>query len=352
MSILQISQAANVSYATAWRIINNRPCRSEESVRAVRAAMERLGYTPAGARRGRRARYLEGVRTHNIALLHLRPGSSISTSVLNHVQSQLAEQNLNLIFAQMESPGSLPQAVRADNVDGILGYGEFPTEAVTDALKRIPAVWMMSRKELEGTDPWGDRVRPDNYGIGRLAGEHIVKRGHKRVAYFNLLPDYALHLERGTGFKRTMAKAGVEVEEFTAPGGVRDCDYDTVGKMAGNLVERWITATPRATAIFVPVDRITLQVYRHLVHHGIEIGRDVELVSCDNEIELLSLMHPRPVSVDLNRKMIARLAVERLYWRMKNGVDSPSVEIVVAPSIGQEINGATKELVADESVPG
>src|SRR5215217_6479699 len=98
------------------------------------------------------------------------------------------------------------------------------------------------------------------------------------------------------------------------------------------LVEQWISASPRPTGMFVPVDRVTLFIYRHLERRGIAPGRDVDIVSCDNEKELLSLMHPAPPSIDLNRAMIARLAVERLLWRMKNGVDSPNLVLTVNPT--------------------
>src|SRR5206468_10911651 len=77
-------------------------------------------------------------------------------------------------------------------------------------------------------------------------------------------------------------------------------------------------------------------VYRHMERRGIVPGRDVDIVSCDNERELLSLMRPTPPSIDLNRDMIARLAVERLLWRMKNGVTSPSVVVTVSPTLLQQ----------------
>jgi DNA-binding LacI/PurR family transcriptional regulator len=44
-------------------------------------------------------------------------------------------------------------------------------------------------------------------------------------------------------------------------------------------------------------------------------------------------MRPAPASIDLNRQTIARLAVERLLWRMKNGVSSPRVVITVTPTL-------------------
>src|SRR5687768_17131441 len=116
MSITRVAQAANVSYATAWRIINNQPCSSEQAVAAVREAMGQLGYEPTnGKRRGRKSKAAEGIRTHNVAQLHLRKGTSIATSVLSLVQRALAERNLNLIFANGSGDNFLPQAVRTGN---------------------------------------------------------------------------------------------------------------------------------------------------------------------------------------------------------------------------------------------
>jgi DNA-binding LacI/PurR family transcriptional regulator len=332
MSITRIAEAANVSYATAWRIINNRPCSSQEAVAAVRRAMGQLGYTPNtntnGARRGRRAKIADGIRTHNIALLHLRPGSSISTTVLNRVQRMLAERNLNLIFAHTDGTDALPQAVRTGNVDGILGYGQFPPEAVTPRLRDIPAVWMMSRADDE-LDPWGDRVKPDHQGIGQLAADFLLGRGHRCLAYMNPDVDMPVYQQRLIAFQVAGAARGIALRAY------RNTSGDDIEDAAERQIDEWLATSPRPTGLFVPVDRVTMRVYRHLERRGIQPGREVEIVSCDNERELLTLMHPAPASVDLNRQTIARLAVERLLWRMKNGMSSPRVVVTVTPTLAE-----------------
>jgi DNA-binding LacI/PurR family transcriptional regulator len=335
MSIARVAEAANVSYATAWRIINNQPCGSEETVRAVKQAMGRLGYEPGASRRGRgrRPRQADGIRTRNIALLHFRPSTSISTSVLNCVHRMLAERNLNLIFAHCERVELLPQAVKSGNIDGILGYGQFPNEAITPALRKIPAVWMMSRTD-PGQDTWGDRVKPDHGSIGQIAAQYLIGRGHRQLGYFNPDTDFPLYQHRLASFRSATEAGGFHPEVCSSSG------TDDLNLQAERLVERWISCNPRPTGIFSPVDRITLFIYRQLERRGLVPGRDVEVVSCDNERELLSLMHPAPASIDLNREMIARLAVERLLWRMKNGVSSPSVVVTVSPTLLGEESGA------------
>jgi LacI family transcriptional regulator len=329
MSIVRIARAANVSYATAWRIINNHPCGSEQAVAAVKEAMGQLGYDPGLARRrGRRPRLADGIRTRNIALLHFRASSAISATVLSCVHRMLAEKNLNLIFAHCEQADRLPQAVRSGNIDGILGYGQFPSnEAVERNLQKIPAVWMMTRTD-PGPDPWGDRVKPDHSAIGELAATYLLGRGHKCVAFFNPQAGFRLYQERLAAFRAAAEALDTVTKIFAAPGGTGDFNAD-----AEYLVEQWIAASPRPTGIFVPVDRVTLFVQRHMERRGITPGKEVEIISCDNEKELLSLMHSPPPSIDLNRTMIARLAVERLLWRMKNGVSSPNVVTTVSPTL-------------------
>ncbi len=336
MSILEIAEQARVSYATAWRIINNQPCRSEEAVRAVRAAMGRIGYVPDG-KRGRRRKAANGIRTHNIALLHLREGSFISTSVLAFVQKMLAEQNLNLIFAHMEQPGAVPQAVRSGNVDGILGYGELPSEAITPAMQKIPAVWMMSREDTNTLDAWGDRIKPDHQAIGRLAAQRLLKQGHRHLAFLNPNPGRGIYNERGAAMA---ASAEGQAESFVSLNADRQSSAEqnkvaAMERAAEQLAKRWMAASPRPTGVFVPVDRMTLRVYRYLTQQGIVPGRDVQIISCDNEVELLSLMAPPPESIDLNRQTMARLAVERLLWRMRNGVTAPSIMVTVSPVLSE-----------------
>lgn len=295
--------------------------------------MTRMGYTPASARRGRPRKALDGIRSHNIALLHLRQSSSISTSVLADVQRMLAERNLNLIFSHGVGIDAVPQAVRCGNVDGILGYGEFPEGADTAGIRKIPAVWMMSRQNAGTADAWGDRVKPDHQAIGRLAANYLLERGHRHVAYFNPAPLAGVYEERGLAFQATCRGRAESIVLLSAHNNHELPELAGMERAAEQFVEQWLGTSPRPTGVFVPVDRVTLRVYRHLLQHGVQPGADVEIVSCDKEEELLSLMHPAPQSIDLNRRAIARLAVERLLWRMRHGASAPAITIAVAPML-------------------
>lgn len=333
MSISLVAKMANVPYATAWRIINNQPVGSPEAMEAVQAAMQSIKYDPGSVRRGRPRKAVDGIRTHNVALLHLREGTAMSSSVLAAVQKRLSERNLNLIFSQVDHPDALPQAVKAGNVDGILGYGQFPDKAATANLRRIPSVWLMSRSD-DAMDLWGDRVRPDHVAIGRLAAHYLLERKHKDVAYLNLNPCMSVYEERGEWFRRACEG---KVNSFDLIGGIQrkpgSSESDWLDAAADKFVSQWLAQSPRPTGVFCPVDRVTVRVYASLIRAGIAPGKDLEIISCDHQAELLSLMQPMPASIELNRNTIARLAVERLLWRMRNGLTSPSIVITVSPTL-------------------
>jgi DNA-binding LacI/PurR family transcriptional regulator len=169
------------------------------------------------------------------------------------------------------------------------------------------------------------------------------------MAFLNPDIGFNIYQQRCNAFRGAVESAGKQFAMHGNSGSGNGSVGQDLNVVADRLVEQWITSSPRATGIFVPVDRVTLFVYRHLERRGIQPARDVDIVSCDNEKELLSLMHPQPSSIDLNREMIARLAVERLLWRMKNGVSSPSVMTTVSPTLVAQAAGMSP--VADATSP-
>ncbi|HBF34513.1 TPA: hypothetical protein DDW35_08105 [Candidatus Sumerlaeota bacterium] len=87
-------------------------------------------------------------------------------------------------------------------------------------------------------------------------------------------------------------------------------------------LQRILSGAPIPTGLFVTSDALTVHVYRCLKNLGVEIGKDIEIISCNYEVPILNCLYPRPKSIDLRTEEIGRKAVERLLWRMK----SPALE--------------------------
>jgi LacI family transcriptional regulator len=98
------------------------------------------------------------------------------------------------------------------------------------------------------------------------------------------------------------------------------------------LVDRLVSAKPRPNGLFVPTDLLTTRVYPLLYERGIRPGRDITIISCDNEEVRLSALNPRPTSIDIRPEDIGRRAVRRLLMRLENA-DEPPSRIQVAPKL-------------------
>jgi LacI family transcriptional regulator len=177
---------------------------------------------------------------------------------------------------------------------------------------------------------------PDHNAIGALAADHLIERGHRRIAVLNPYPTNAMYRQRCDAFIATAQAAGVQIDLLQGAADAGQSDEIV------RLTDQWLAqpADARAAAFFVPADEVVFPLYRYLRRQGIKLahsdaapGNGVELVSSDNDRDLIAHMHPRPQTVDLNRETIAELAVERLFWRMRNGVSAPQVTLMVRPML-------------------
>ena len=89
----------------------------------------------------------------------------------------------------------------------------------------------------------------------------------------------------------------------------------------------------RPTGLHVVDDEIALSVYHELKKIGVKPGVDIEIISCNNDEEFLSKMDPRPATMDLNVDEIARRAVDKLIYRIKNPDALAGITVLVPPRL-------------------
>ncbi|MEM7622284.1 MAG: LacI family DNA-binding transcriptional regulator, partial [Planctomycetota bacterium] len=299
------------------RVINGRSGVAPETVIAVRRAMKEVGYTPSARRPGPKPSDRNGVSTGNVGLLMIGTDAMfarapVTAAVFHAVEQSLAEKGFNLIVGQVDDAGRLPPYVARGQIDGLLLHGYAPSAAVRRTLERHPSVWLLSQRSARGY--WGDRVCPDNELIGRTAAEYLVaERGYRRVAYLYFSATHSGFRQRAEAFVDTAADYGAEAqvipdENLTMVARLRrsaEIGEDETDQM----VEMLLSQNPMPEAVFVPRDRLVVKVYRALRRRGIEPGRDLEIMSCDDE-PILDALDPRPTTIDVRPDLIGRQAVD------------------------------------------
>ena len=336
MSILEVAKRAGVSHATVSRVINNRPNVSSDSKQRVREAMSELGYVPPAKRRGPKPK-ASRVLTGNIALLFTGEKPTLATSyvmalVLHAIHDELASHGFTLTLGQITSAQGVPPNVSHGQVDGILMHGLPPSDDIRQQLSRYSAcVWLLSQRRRHGY--WGDRVSPDNFKVGTMAARYLVDRKHQRIAAIHCDPVHLGFDTRVQGFETAARESDIFFKTLVDPEGrAVNIDRSTRDDRQFDALADQLLAVDGGmpTGLFVPRDALTICMYRALRRRGVEPGKDIEIVSCDN-IPALDGLDPRPATIDVRPEEIGRRAVEQLLWHINTCEAPMSVNSMIDP---------------------
>lgn len=191
--VLSDAPAARVSVATRQRILD---------------AAHQLGYRPNFA-----ARALKSSRTDVIGLVVPDLTNAIFTELMRGVEDEaLGRQYLVLLAREETMPGLewIDRLVGEGRVDGVIvQVGDEIARARLDALINgsTPVVLVNSSRGGRASSV----ALPDELAV-RLAVEHLVSLGHRRIGLLNGSPQSDTAARRGRGFVAAMSEAGLEVD--------------------------------------------------------------------------------------------------------------------------------------------
>ncbi len=328
---VEIAEAAGVSQATVSRVINNQSGVAPETVKLVRDMIQRLGYQP----RPRKPRKPPTTDQpfKNVAVIMLDESCqrhpTLAMAKLKGVQQALALAGKNMILADISSGDIRVPAIDQKQLDGVLLWGHHVAKQLLDKLKDIPTVWLSSH--VSSTD---SVVSQGNSAIGQLAGEYLLKRNHTSLCFLTVHSDHPGFAARGDGFGYAAHLAGQDILRFQS---AQEIPFEKLTPRQLEaalepLVQQMLTDVPRPFGLFLPDDQITASVYRLLQRAGVEVGREIEIVSCNNEEPYLAGLHPRPATIDLGPELTGRRAVEQLLSNIQHPEQSGRrVELIVEP---------------------
>jgi LacI family transcriptional regulator len=207
-------------------------------------------------------------------------------------------------------------------------------QSVFDQLRQhVPIVWAMG---MEVTATGVDHVSTDNIRVGYLANDYLRSCGCRNVAFLTVDPVWPFMRLRGQSFLNAAHDSGLKSSCFmVSPPDYATDRYGQDVTSAGTLeelVEKFVNANPRPTGLFCANDRTTTLVYPLLKRHGLRPGRDVTIVSCDNEEIRLAGLDPRPATIDIGAEQIGFRAVIRLQARLERPEEVP-LSIHIAPKL-------------------
>ncbi len=318
MSITSVAKAAGVSIATVSRVLNDPHLVNPGTVRRVEEAMRTLNYRAALAteRRGRKLEKRGRLKHKTVAFLWTGGRSSATTltgmDMLQGASAALRMHRVNLIADYVDTEGRLPQAVAAEEVDGVLLHGPEPSAEVCAKLKVLPAVWLLS----PGSNQWGDRVRPDHQRLGFDALDCFADRGCKNVVCVTYADNLGrFYSMRAAGFACRAEQRGIACR-FIGEGFTQASDSAAKFRAACTLADEFSAMSPRPDGLFV-ANELGGYLHEQLIRRGLKPMKDFLMIGGDRDFAPQHL-EPEPIMVSVHGVELGRLAVDLLLWRLEN----------------------------------
>ena len=310
-SVKDVAERAQVSLGTVSNVLN-RPDRVSAGTRErVERAMVDLGFVLNES-----ARQLRMGRSNTFAYVMLDATNPFFTDVARGIELAAEKADLSLFLCNSDGRDTREGAhlahLQQQRVDGILIT---PVDPESPELARITAqgtpLVIVDRATSNGAFC---SVTVDDRLGGRMAIEHLVDRGHTRVAYVGGPVTIGQVRERWEGARAAWHDAGLAEPDLV------HVVTETLSVEEGRRAGERIAGLPRRTrpsAVFCANDLVALGLLQQVVSTGQRVPEDLAIVGYDDIAFAASAAVPL-TSVRQPRQSLGRTAAELLIDEVNN----------------------------------
>jgi DNA-binding LacI/PurR family transcriptional regulator len=270
VTIRDVAKHAGVSKSLVSMVLRGAPHVSEVRRRAVLDAMEELDYRP-----NRLARTLSNARSDTVGVLLNNLANPWFVELLEGLSTALHAAGLAPIIADSHTDLRVGrrsvETLVAQGIDALVVVGTTPeSAAIAAAAESIPVILAGT---LEPRLPYVDIAVNDDEAGARLATEHLIALGHRRIAH--LRGPGAVGDLRHAGYHAAMTDAGLDPNRYIEVGGMSE--------ESGYAAARRLLARPdRPTAIFAFNDIAAIGALSAAADDNIAVPDQLSLVGYDN----------------------------------------------------------------------
>lgn len=350
-TITDVARAAGASKATVSAVLNDSSPVSPELRLRVMDAVEALNYRPS-----RGAGALPARRGQSLGVVVKELDNPYFAGVIAGVRAHADAHGYALLVASSErdpeaerrAVALLTAGLTAGDVAGLI------VTPVLDEEADLSHLFELKRRQVPFVLLGGIRGVPaslvgvDNLTASRAAGEHLVARGHTRVAHFGGPAGSTQAAERVDGLRRAYSAARVP---FTDADVVAAGAHLEDGYRAALAYFQGAAPDARPTAVTCFNDLVAVGVCRALAELGLEVPGDVAVVGYD-DIPLLEYLAVPLTSVRVPTHEMGRLAAELLLRHVEGGGAVPTQKIYLdAELVVRRSTAPAAPLAADGGEP-
>lgn len=313
-TIREVAARAGVSHQTVSRVINANERVSPETRARVEAVIAELGYTPNAI-----ARSMAHGQSRTIACFSPNLTDYTFASIIEGAETEARQHGYFLISASAPDPETfqtlVDQLVVNRRTDGMLVINPYIDARHTLVPGGVASVYLGAgarRGEVSS-------VALDERGAGRMATQHLLGLGHRRIALVSG-PQYEdCSVDRQAGYCAALQAAGLEPD----PALMIEGDWSaTSGYLA---VQRLLADGRQFTALFAQNDRMAVGCIRALREAGRQVPGDISVIGFD-DMPLASYFDPPLTTVRQDTFSIGREAVRLLLAALEE-TEAPAQQV-------------------------
>lgn len=321
VTIRDVAREAGVSVATVSRVVNATGQVTPATERRVRDAVGRLEYVPHGG-----ARSLTTRRTQLIGVVLPEMYGDFFSEIIRGVDRTARPAGYHVLVSGSHSDRAETEAVLQalhGRVDGLILMMPGPGLGRLDRAlpRRTPAILLNGAGETAHPT-----LRVDNRSGARLAVDHLLDLGHRRIAHVRGPESNADAAERRLGYREALAARGVAPDpRLELPGDFQEESGYAAGERLAELV-------PRPTAVFAANDAMATGCLAGLRARGLEVPEDLSLVGFD-DVPNARYLTPALTTVRVPIAEVGSRATERLLRMLSDPAEGDADDEVVVPTL-------------------
>jgi LacI family transcriptional regulator len=318
-----IARDLDVSVMTVSKVVRGCADVGAETRSRVLARIKELNYQPNWV-----ARSLAARRTFMIGLIVPDLMHSFFAEIAKGVSAAIRPFGYDVVICNSEENGELESSevdrLLARQVDGLLLASAQPPSSLAVferiEVRGVPYV-LIDRRFADVRAPY---VGADDEAIGRIAAQHLLDRGCRRVAHI-AGPPLTTGLGRRKGFEETFAAAGVPIPE----GYIVHATDDETGYEA---TRRLLRLDPRPDAIFGYNDPTAAGAMKAILESGIRIPAEIKVMGVGN-VHYSDLLRVPLSTIDQSSTSIGQQAADMLVKAIGNKRKRPLKTVLIEPKL-------------------
>lgn len=321
-----IARDLKVSVVTVSKVLRNHEDISPETRDRVLKRMKELNYEPNLA-----ARALVTGRSHLIGLIVPDLVHPFFAQVAKGISSVLWGRGYGLVIASSEEDPDLERReisqMLARRLDGLIIAS---TQWSVETFRRIEEQqrpYVLVDRRFSGLA--ANFVGTDDLAIGRMATEHLLQNGCRRVAYVGG-EHVSTAINRLEGYRGALAAAGLPaLNEYVLCRPHSDDAGDATGYKAAKEL---LSLPTRPDGIFCNNDPIALGAMEAILESGLRIPEDVCVIGSGN-VSYANLLRVPLSSIDQDCALLGNRSAELALSLVQTKTPQPPKQIVLPPKL-------------------